>query len=214
MRAVNANLLRQPLFLLAFGFMLQMCSSNSGQSPSTDGGTSTTGTGAPDGGRCSADGDCELPPSRCSQDRTALLYYTSPSCTNGTCSWLEQQIVCPCDRGGCVGTGTAGGTSTAGPGSISTAGPTGFGGFGGFAGQGGAGGLGERDASDEADAADAAQQACGSPNDCALPQSYCKDAETLVFAQQVMCTAHLCEYAFSEMKCPCSGNGCVGTRTR
>src|SRR5258705_13151311 len=84
MFVVKAKVVRHPLSLLAFGFMLQMCASNSGQSPPTDGGTSTTGTGSPDGGSCSVDVDCVLPASRCSQDRTALLSYTSPSCTNGT----------------------------------------------------------------------------------------------------------------------------------
>src|SRR5690242_19171082 len=102
MTLANAKLLRHPLLLLAFGFMLQMCASNSGENTPATATSSTTG-GTPHGGPCSVDGECSLPPSRCSDDRTALIYYTSPSCTNGTCSWAQQQTPCPCDNGGCVG---------------------------------------------------------------------------------------------------------------
>jgi hypothetical protein len=232
MSFANAKLLRHPLLLLAFGFMLQMCVSNSDQNTPT--GNSYTTGGTPDGGPCSGADECRLPPSRCSDDGTALIYYTSPSCTKGTCSWVQQQIACYCYNGACGGTfNTAGpGTfNTAGPAggyagsggysTVNTAGPIGGGGWPGASGSGGlsgAGGLNDLDASDAAESsdadADAALQACNSPSDCALPPSYCLDSSTLVFTQEATCTAHLCTFTFSQMKCPCSGNGCIATTTK
>jgi hypothetical protein len=232
----KAKLLRHPLLLLAFGFMLQMCASNSGQNTSAGSGASTT-TGDPPA-TCSVVGDCSYPASHCSSDSATLIYYINPSCTNGLCSFLEQRLPCPCSNGGCIGTGTAAGVgtstsgpgvttaggvstsgpiSTAGPGPVTTAGPVGVGGFGGLGGQSGAGGLGDRDASDEGDAAgdaDAALQACNSPNDCAFPPSYCKDSNTIVFAQQATCTAHVCGFVLSQMTCTCINNGCNSTTTK
>jgi hypothetical protein len=211
----KARLLRHPLSLLAAGFILQMCAHNPGQNTPEDAGIATD-AGTPEGGSCSKDGDCSLPPSRCSPSGNVLVYYTSPSCTNGTCSWKELQLPCACYNGGCTGSGTSGGAGVTTAGGITTAGGS-TGGFGGNAGRSGAGGLGDADASDAADAdgdADASLQACNSPSDCGLPSSYCKDSTTLVFAKEATCTVHLCAFAFSEVHCTCSGNGCVGTTTR
>jgi hypothetical protein len=220
----KAKLLRHPLLILGFGFMLQMCASNGGENTPTNATSSTTGGqpdgGEPEGGSCSVDGDCSLPPSRCSDDRSAVVYYTSPSCTNGTCSWAEQRIQCACDNGGCIGTGTSGGINTASSSAtltvFNTAGPAG--GWGGMGGRSGAGGLGDLDASNEAEAsvadADAAMQACNSPSDCPLPPSACLNSNTLVFAKEAACTAHLCSFTFSQMTCPCSGGGCISTTTK
>jgi hypothetical protein len=224
MSFANAKLLRHPLLLLAFGFMLQMCASNGGENTPTTATSSTTG-GTPDGGACSVDGDCALPPSRCSDDGTGLVYYANPSCTNGACSWSEQRILCACYNGGCVGTGTSGGISGVSSSATltlyNTAGPMGGGGLGGWGGLSGSGGLGDLDASYDAESsvadaadADAALQACNSPNDCTLPPSYCLDSNTLVFAQLATCNAHLCSFTFSQMACPCSGNGCISTTTK
>ncbi len=215
--------LRHPLLLLGFGFMLQMCASNAGQGTTMTG--TSTGTGTPDGGTCVVPGDCPLPSSVCNAEGSALIYYVNPSCTNHSCGWTELQLACACVNGGCVGTSTAGGAGisttvavstsggvSAGSG-FTTAGPAGgFAGISGSAGESGAGGLGDRDAS--GDAADAALQACNTPDDCTLPSSYCKDTGTLVFAEKPMCTAHLCQFTFSEVQCHCSGNGCIGTTTK
>jgi hypothetical protein len=227
----SAKLLRHPLLLLGLGFMLQMCASSADSTGSSGAAGTSAGAGGSstvDGGSCVVVEDCALPPSHCDASGNALVYYTGAFCVSNACVFSEQRISCRCSNGGCVGSGTAGGilvttaggVSTSGPvtsgGGISTSGPVstvgGLGGISGNAGESGAGGV-DRDASGDAPS-DASLQACRLPSDCMLPPSYCKDAETLVFAQQPTCNAHLCEFTFSETKCRCVGNGCIGTSTK
>ena len=84
MVSVKAKHLYHPLVLLGLGFLVQMCASASGHdTPAT---TDTSTGGSVDAGVCAVAGDCMLPPSRCSESGTALVYYTSPTCANMRCS--------------------------------------------------------------------------------------------------------------------------------
>jgi hypothetical protein len=125
-----------------------------------------------------------LPPSRCSDNRTALVYYIGPSCTNGTCSWAQQEVACPCYNGGCVGTGTASGTPTTsvplGVGGLTTAKRGRVGGLGGLS----ARGFGDLDEQRAIASRRAALNAC----ERAPSAVYC-DSNTSLFARQATCTA-------------------------
>ena len=113
-----------PTPLLVFGALLSAslafrCAAKSDPAEgNTNGGSSTQGGGArwrgygwrhldgrfggSQGRSCTGVFDCPLPPSVC-QDGLHLIYYTTPACVGGQCTYTEEIFTCPsfCASGAC-----------------------------------------------------------------------------------------------------------------
>jgi hypothetical protein len=202
-----------PVAVLGIAFLTAMCSGTATERGST---LSTGRDAEPDrrvegSGTCSGDDvtRCVAPPSECRDSRT-LVFYQSPTCIAGRCSWRESSYPClQCSNGGCLGNGTTGGVlGTGGSGSIDDA------------------ASGDSSTSSDAAAGDVASND-GAANDssaghcfdsdassCVAPLSQCVGPTRLRYYVNPICQHGDCVWETLEYACSyCTGGGCLGTTT-
>ena len=206
-----------PVAVLGFAFLTAMCSGTATERAT---GGSTGRDAEPDqrvdsGGVCTENdvSRCVAPASAC-RDSQTLVYFVSPTCKAGRCSWQESTYSCPqCSNGGCLGTTTSGGVGTFGTGGV---------------GSGGAGAADGRDSSpnDAPDGDSASNDAAtmdSSPgrhcfgsdaSSCIAPPSQCVSSTRMRYFVNPICQHGDCVWQTQEYSCNyCMGGGCLGTTT-